>query len=61
MTREDSDRLARIEVKLDTVLEQVADHEKRIRNGERRQHVYAGGVGIVAFIAAKVGLPFPVK
>lgn len=59
----DNERLARIETKLDLVVtsltEKQADHEKRLRGLERRQWASAGGVGVVSFVAAKLGLPWP--
>lgn len=57
------DRLTRIETKLDIVVEHLTkkddDHEKRLRTMERRQWQWAGGVGAFAFVAAKIGLPWP--
>lgn len=58
-----SDRLTRIETKLDIVVEHLTkkddDHEKRLRTMERRQWQYAGGIGVIGFVAAKIGLPWP--
>lgn len=43
------ERLARIETKLDNVLEQKADQEIRIRWLERRLWVGMGGIGLISF------------
>lgn len=58
-----SDRLTRIETKLDLVVEHLTkkddDHEKRLRTIEKRQWAWGGGIGVISFVAAKVGLPWP--
>jgi hypothetical protein len=51
------ERLARIETKLDTTLSTGRDHEKRLRAVEKRQWYHTGGVAVIGFIAAKLGLP----
>lgn len=52
------ERLARIETKLDDALERGKDHEERVRSLEREQWLHRGGATVVAFIAAKLGLPW---
>jgi hypothetical protein len=51
MTRADSERLARIETKLDAVIERGRDHEKRIRAVEVKQWFASGAAAIVGSIA----------
>jgi hypothetical protein len=48
--------LARIEQKLDTLIEHKVDHEARIRFLEKDQWIYRGGIAVVSFIAAKASL-----
>lgn len=58
VTREQiSDRLARIETKLDAVLGNDADKEKRIRSLERWRWSHAVPAAAFLAILAKLGLP----
>lgn len=47
MAESSSVRLARIEEKLDALLEQRTDHESRLRKVEARQHWWAGAAAII--------------
>ncbi len=49
-------RTERIEVKLDTALIRLDDHEKRIRSGERNQWFFSG---VAAIIGAMFGGKLP--
>ncbi len=57
MEREDIVLLAAMDAKLDTLIERGTDHETRLRSLEKGRWVQAGGVGVIAFIASKLGLP----
>jgi hypothetical protein len=56
MDNEVVERLTRIETKLDAALTIQADHEKRIRSGEKQQWLHSGGVAAFAFLLAKMKL-----
>jgi hypothetical protein len=47
--------LARIELKLDSLIEPKVDHEARIRFLEKEQWIHRGGIAVISFIAAKIG------
>lgn len=49
--------MGRVESKMDLVLERTAGHEKRLSKVERMQWWASGAVGVVAFFAAKIGIP----
>lgn len=54
--------LARIETKLDRVIQEKEDHEKRIRSLEKWKWSHAlTGVsgGLLVAVAAKLGIPIP--
>jgi hypothetical protein len=53
------DRLARIETKLDVVLERASDQEVRLRGVERKQWYHSGGIAAAAFVLTKLGVPWP--
>ena len=53
-----TERLVRIETKVDTLIEHSADHEVRMRSLEREQWIHRGGIAVITFIAAKIGLPW---
>lgn len=57
MTRDDSDRLARIEVKLDAALARLGDHETRLRSQERWR--WGLGTPLAYLLLAKLGIPLP--
>jgi hypothetical protein len=57
------ERLARIETGQDALKELVRealdDLRPRVAKVERRQWLHAGGVGVIAFVLAKLGIPVP--
>ncbi len=55
---EHGERLARIETKIDTLLEHRADHEHRLRAIERERWLHRGGLGVLMFVIYKLGLPW---
>lgn len=61
LSREEGERLVRIETKLDAVLTNDKDKEKRLRSLERWR--WSHGVSAAAFFAvlAKLGLPIPAQ
>jgi hypothetical protein len=60
MSAEITERLARIETKVDIIIEHGRDHEKRVRSLERENWLHRGAAAIVAFIATRftVGIPW---
>jgi hypothetical protein len=56
MSDEVVERLARIE----TALTSRADHETRLRSGERRQWIFAGAVLALQPVLSKLGIHLPV-
>ena len=53
------ERLARIETKLDAVLNSDTDKEKRLRSLERWKWSHAISGGAVLALMAKLGIPMP--
>ena len=56
MDREDAERLVRIEEGVSQLLARDIDQEKRLRSLEKEQWLHRGGLGVLTFIAAKIGL-----
>lgn len=58
VTREQiAERLGRIETKLDAVLDNDADKEKRIRSLERWRWSHGASAALFVAVLAKLGLP----
>lgn len=56
----DRELLVRIDMNVQALLETRADHEARLRAGERERWVARVGlIGFVAFVFGKLGLPLP--
>lgn len=53
MDREDAERLARIETKLDMLLED----RSRLSAVERKQWLHSGGIAVIVLLANKIGIP----
>jgi hypothetical protein len=51
--------LIRIDENVKQLVKRGEDHELRIRKVEKKQWYHTGGIAIVGFIAAKLGLPWP--
>jgi hypothetical protein len=60
MNREDVERLVRIEEGVNALLGRSKDHERRMRRLEREQWAHRGGLAVVAFVAAKLGLSWTI-
>lgn len=55
---DDNERLARIETKIDIILERGGDHEARLRAGERERWLTRVSIiGMGAYVWGKLGLP----
>jgi hypothetical protein len=63
MESDHSDRLARIETKLDLIVtaltKSLDDHEARIRLVEKKVYWFSGAAAVVGALAGKFGLPWP--
>lgn len=54
------ERLARIETKVDMLLERESRSEKRLRSVEQKQWFHTGGLATAVFLIGKLGLwPLP--
>lgn len=60
MDAEDRELLVRIDMNVRALLETKADHETRLRAGERERWIARVGlIGLVAYVCGKLGLPLP--
>lgn len=48
---------AEVNAKLDTLIKNTGDHETRMRSLEAERWLHRGGLAVVTFIVAKLGLP----
>lgn len=59
MTRDDAERLVRIEMGVQSLIKRDDDKERRLRKVEKRQWYHTGGLALAGFIFAKLGIPWP--